>query len=480
MTPLPIFLNLKGKTVVVDGGNIVAARRVKYALKAGADVHVFDARLCDDFNELLGNAKLTHHIRPLKKSDITGATIAYGTSQDPSRNKRLYKGAKKAGALASVDGVSKYSNFITPSVVDRAPLIVAISSGGTAPIIARILRARIEALLPPAYGRMAEFMGKFRKSVRASIKGGANRRRFWENMIDGPVGDSFLSGDENQAENQLQKVLVQSADKTQHRDQHGEVFLVGAGPGDPDLLTFRALRLMQRADVVLYDRLIGDGIMDLVRRDATRIYVGKRPDHHVMFQDDISDLMVKLAREGKRVLRLKGGDPFIFGRGGEEIERLAQHNIPFQVVPGITAAAACSAYAGIPLTHRDHAQSCIFITAHGKDGVLDLDWDVLARPDQTVAVYMGLASLQLLTDGLTKHGVDPATPAAIIDNGTRPNQRIVTGSITNIRQKATEQKFKGPSIIIIGSVVELRDKLNWFTDSQDGRFAMSITAKDKL
>ncbi|HBQ35352.1 MAG TPA: uroporphyrinogen-III C-methyltransferase [Rhodobacteraceae bacterium] len=473
MTLLPIFLDLTGKTVVVDGGTIVAARRTKQALSAGAEVHVYDSNLCDDFKPLLENKNLKVHTRPINIDDIQGAFIAYGTSNNPQRNQTLHQGAKMAGALASVDGATKYSDFISPSVVDRAPLVIAISSGGTSPIIARILRARLEALLPPAYGRMAEFMGRFRDKVSHTIQGIDKRRRFWENMIDGPVGDSFLSGDAEAAEKQLETAL-ENSDKT---PDMGEVFLVGAGPGDPDLLTFRALRLMQRADVVLYDRLVGDGIMELVRRDATRIYVGKRPDHHTMFQGDISALMVKLASEGKRVLRLKGGDPFIFGRGGEEIEKLARHRIPFQVVPGITAAIACSAYAGIPLTHRDHAQSCIFITAHGKDGVLDLDWGVLARPNQTVAVYMGLASLNLLTTGLAAHGISGATPAAIIDNATRPNQRIVTGTIANIRHKAEAENFTGPSIIIIGSVVTLRDQLGWYSDHQDGKFTMSLSAK---
>ncbi len=476
MTPLAIFLDLKTKTVVVDGGNIVAARRVKQALLAGAKVHVFNPELCDDFTALMQDENLTRHKRPVEINDIKGASIVYGTTSDKTRNETLHQGAKMAGALVNVDGQNARNDFSTGSVVERAPLVIAISSGGTAPIIARILRARLEALLPPAYGQMAKFMGKFRTEVVGKIKNGHKRRRFWENMIDGPVGDSFLSGDEKAAEKQLKNALKTSG-KT---PQNGEVFLVGAGPGDPDLLTFRALRLMQRADVVLYDRLVGDGIMDLVRRDAKRIYVGKRPDHHTMFQGDISALMVKLAKQGKRVLRLKGGDPFIFGRGGEEIEQLAEHNIPFQVVPGITAAAASSAYAGIPLTHRDHAQSCIFITAHGQNGVLDLDWDLLARPKQTVAVYMGLASLKLLTDGLAKHGVDPAMPAAIIDNATRPNQRIITGTIADIDQKSAAENFTGPSIIIIGSVVSLRDKLGWFIDKQDGKFAMSVAAKDAL
>ncbi|PIE16740.1 MAG: uroporphyrinogen-III C-methyltransferase [Rhodobacterales bacterium] len=476
MTPLPIFLNLTGKTVVVDGGSALAARRVKAALAAGAEVRLFDSALCDDCIALLDHPKLAHHPRPFRASDITGASIAYGVAGDKKRNRTLRKAARQAGVLLSIDGAGKNSDFTTPSVVERAPLTVAISSGGTAPIIARILRARLEALLPPAYGRMAQFMGRFRTEVRSTIKGSRNRRRFWEHMIDGPVGDSFLSNDVQRAETQLTQALA-NPDSLR---QQGEVFLVGAGPGDPDLLTFRALRLMQRADVVLHDRLVGDGIMELVRRDAKRIYVGKQRNNHSMFQGDISQLMVTLAQQGKRVLRLKGGDPFIFGRGGEEIETLAQNNIAFQVVPGITAAAACSAYAGIPLTHRDHAQSCIFVTAHGKDGTLDLDWALLARPNQTVAIYMGLSSLEIVVEGMIRQGVAASTPAAVVDNATRPNQRVVTGTLSDIVAKTREAAFAGPSIIIIGSVVTLRDQLAWYADANDGKFAMSLSARQAL
>ncbi len=476
---LPIFLDIRGKKLVVDGGTTVAARRVERALQAGAHVHVFDANLSDEFATLMSHENLTHHARPIAEADIAGAVVAYGASEDKARDAILHKGAKDAGVLANVADVSEYCDFITPSVVDRSPLVIAISSGGSAPVIARILRARIESLLPAGYGRMAEFLGSFRDRVMTVIKGGTERRRFWENVIDGPAGDHFLKGDLDRAEQHLLNSLDEATDAGALIDK-GEVFLVGAGPGDPDLLTFRALRLMQRADVVLYDRLVGDGILDLVRRDAERIYVGKRPDNHTMFQEDISALMVKLANEGKRVLRLKGGDPFIFGRGGEEIEMLAEHNIPFQVVPGITAASGCSTYAGIPLTHRDHAQSCIFVTAHGRDGVLDLDWDVLTRKNQTVAVYMGLSSLKILSEGFANHGVDPDTPAAIIDNGTRPNQRIITGTIADLYQKATDANFTGPSLIIIGGVVTLREKLSWFADEQDSNFSMSLIPKGSL
>ena len=242
----------------------------------------------------------------------------------------------------------------------------------------------------------------------------------------------------------------------------GTVWLVGAGPGDPDLLTFRALRLMQQADVVLHDRLVTDDILELVRRDAERVFVGKRPGDHVMRQEEISQLMIRLAKEGKRVLRLKSGDPFVFGRGGEEIDDLSSEGIPFQVVPGVTAAQGCASYAGIPLTHRDHAQSCIFVTGHAKDDTLDMDWEKLIQPSQTLVVYMGLDSLPMLTEKLIGHGADPKTPAAIVDNGTRANQQVVTAPLDAIADAAAKANLPGPAIIIVGSVVTLRERLSWF------------------
>ena len=479
MDYLPIFLDIKGKRVVVDGGETVAARRVERALSAGALVEVYNPHLDGEFDSLKSHANLTHLTRPLTAEDLKGAVVAYGASEDEARDKLLHAAAKAHGVLANVADVSEYCDFITPSVVDRSPLVVAISSGGAAPVIARILRARIESLLPPAYGRLAEFVGGFREAVTSRIKKTRDRRRFWENTIEGPVGDLFLAGDASAAERQLNAEL-DDASGDQPKGRVGEVYLVGAGPGDPDLLTFRALRLMQRADVVLYDRLVGEDILSLMRRDAERIYVGKLPKQHTMQQEDISQLLVDLALQGKRVLRLKGGDPFIFGRGGEEIEKLAEHDIPFQVVPGVTAAAGCASYAGIPLTHRDHAQSCMFVTAHGKDGVLGLDWEVLIRPQQTVAVYMGLSTLRHLAPEIIARGVSPDMPAAIVDNGTRENQRVVVGTISTLVGLAEAADLKGPSIIIIGSVVTLHEKLQWFAKREESRFRMTLAPQKGL
>ncbi len=280
-------------------------------------------------------------------------------------------------------------------------------------------------------------------------------------MLEGPIAEMALAHNEPAAEAALDCEIEREAGGGRAAPL-GEVYLVGAGPGDPDLLTFRALRLMQKADVVLYDRLVGQPIVDLARREAERIYVGKRRNDHTLPQQEIGELLVRLAREGKRVLRLKGGDPFIFGRGGEEIEKLADEQIPFQVCPGITAAAACSAYSGIPLTHRDHAQACVFVTGHGKNGPVDLDWNAVIRPNQTVAIYMGLGHLDELARAFVAHGADPELPAAIVDNGARANQRVVTGTLATIAEKARAAALRGPTIIIVGTVVALRDKLNWY------------------
>lgn len=479
MDHLPIFLDVRGKKVLVDGGGTLAARRVERALDAGAMVHVFAEELGGEFRKLKSHPSLTHHIQEPRLPDFIGAAVAYGATENEIRDRHLYDMANHHHVLANVADVTEYCDFITPSIIDRSPLVIAISSGGAAPIIARILRARIEAILPAAYGKLAAFSGRLRERVMAKLKTPESRRAFWENTIDGPVADMFLSGDPKSAKKQFLKELDATA-LGQDIEKVGEVYLVGAGPGDPDLLTFRALHLMQRADVVLYDRLIGDGIINLVRRDAERIYVGKSPNNHAMDQQEISDLMVKLAKEGKRVLRLKGGDPFIFGRGGEELETLAAADVPFQVIPGITAASGCASYAGIPLTHRDHAQSCVFVTAHGKDGVLSLDWETMARPGQTVAIYMGRSSLDFLMEEFIRRGVDPNTPAAIVDNGTRPNQQVVKGNLSNLFERAEAAKLPGPALVIIGSVVELSDTLNWYKNYEADKHTMSLSASVEL
>ncbi|GKY86410.1 siroheme synthase CysG [Sinisalibacter aestuarii] len=476
MDYLPIFLDVAGKTVIVDGGTTVAARRIERALAAGARVRCFDPEPGAEVRAFFGHKNLTYHDRVPVEADFAGCLVAYGASEVAERDALLYAAAKRHGALANVADEKDYCDFITPSVVERDPLTIAISTGGAAPVVARILRARVEAMLPAAYGRLADFLSGYRDRIAEQIKGGTARRRFWENLIEGSVGDAFLAGDEALAAQLVEQDLASGTNDL----KRGEVWLVGAGPGDPDLLTFKALRMMQHADVVLYDRLIGPGILDLVRRDAERINVGKRAGDHVMSQQDITTLMIDRAKTGQRVLRLKGGDPFIFGRGGEELEDVAEHGIPVIVVPGITAAAGCGSSAGIPLTHRDHSQSVVFVTAHGKDGLLPHDWTRLARHDQTVVVYMGLRFVAEIAEAAMAQGVPAEMPIAVIDNGTRTTQKIVAGTLADIGAKVAAAKLKGPALIMIGTVVTLRGKLGVETVAREDSHEMELVAREGL
>ncbi|MCC6776508.1 MAG: uroporphyrinogen-III C-methyltransferase [Hyphomicrobiales bacterium] len=470
MDQLPIFFNLIDKCVAVVGGGAAAARKSELALRAGARVKVFADQLCADFDQLPARTRLVHIPRDLHADDLTECALLYCAAAEIERNRKARALARAGRIPCNVVDVPELSDFTMPSIVDRSPVVIAISTAGTSPILGRMIKSRLETLLPAAYGRVAAFVGRFRQKVGSRIADPDQRRHFWEQILDGPVADLVLAGRQSQASAELDAQLDAAA-QSGGQQRRGEVYLVGAGPGDPDLLTFRALRLMQRADVVLYDRLVGDGILNLVRRDAERIYVGKQPREHTAPQAEISRMLLQLAREGKRVLRLKGGDPFVFGRGGEEIEQLAQAGIPFQVVPGITAATGCAAYAGIPLTHRDHAHACIFVTAHGKDGRIDLDWSTLLQPRQTLAIYMGVAHLAELMRAFVENGASPALPVALIENGTRPNQQVLTATLGTMAESAAAAGIKGPAILIIGSVVRLREQLAWYVSQDKAREA---------
>ena len=364
----------------------------------------------------------------------------------------LMKGEQK-----SSDFLALCPNGRIPAIVDRDPLMIAVSSGGEAPVLARMLRAKIETLIPTAYGSLAALASRFRTRVKERFVDLDQRRYFWEKAFSGPAAELALN---NQAERAAQVLEQQLAEPDAAKQ--GEVYLVGGGPGDPELLTLRALRLMQQADVVLYDRLVSAGVMELVRRDADRIYVGKQRDKHAVPQGEINQLLVDLAQQGKRVLRLKGGDPFIFGRGGEEIELLSESGIAFQVVPGITAASGCAAYAGIPLTHRDHAQSVRFITGHLRDHSINLPWAEFLEPSQTLVFYMGLKGLPSICRALIEHGRDAQTPAALVERGTTQEQRVFTGNLTTLPDLIANSQVHAPTLLIIGSVVELHSKLKWF------------------
>jgi len=463
MHHFPIFLDLNNSRALVVGNGTIAARKADLLLRAGCGLTVVAPELGDELSTLAETYSFEHKTADLSADDLTGCVLVYGCSHDESINQALYDYATEAGILVNVSDKTEHCSFIMPAIVDRSPLLIAISSGGTSPLLTRMLKARFETTIPAAYGRLAKFAGSYRDRIKTFVPNLTRRRRFWESMISGPVAEHLFSSQLEEAESLMARMLVEAA-KDGNKPPTGEVYLVGTGPGDPDLLTFRALRLMQQADVVLYDRLIGDGIINLVRRDAERIYVGKLPDNHSVPQEEIGNMLIRLAREGKRVLRLKGGDPFVFGRGGEEIETLADNGIAFQVIPGVTAAVGCASYAGIPLTHRDHAQGCVFVTGHEKDGKLNLNWKSLIQPRQTVVIYMGLSSIEAITGGFVANGADPATPAAIIENGTRAGQRVVTGTLESLPGKVAAAEIKSPALIIVGSVVTLRDKLSWFAD----------------
>ena len=460
MDLLPVFMDVRGNLCLVVGGGEVAHRKAAVLLAAGAAVKAVAPEFSAAFAALSGIECIAERFR---SSHLEGAVLAIAATDDGEVNREVSQQARARSIPVNVADNPDLCTFIMPSILDRSPLMVAFSSGGASPVLARMLRGELEALVPQGYGRLAAFAARFRDTVKARVAEPAKRRIFWENVLEGAVAEKVLAGNEAGAEAMLFSLLEDKNDELR-----GEVYLVGAGPGDPDLLTLRALRLMQKADVVVYDNLVSKPIVEMTRRDATRIFVGKKRADHTMPQEEINELLVRLAKEGKRVLRLKGGDPFIFGRGGEEIETLAERGVPFQVVPGITAASGVSTYAGIPLTHRDHAQSCIFVTGHLKDGSMNLDWDALARPNQTIVVYMGLQGLEMLCGKLIEHGLPDSTPAAIVQQGTTQNQRVITGTLATLPGIAQIEKPQAPTLIIVGGVVTLREKLNWFNPNKPG------------
>ncbi|MBK4988433.1 siroheme synthase CysG [Pseudomonas sp. S36] len=457
MDYLPLFHKLQGALVLVVGGGEIALRKARLLADAGAALRVVapdvDGQLAAMAREGGGEVR----VRGYQAADLAECRLVIAATDDPGLNAQVSADAQALSLPVNVVDAPALCTVIFPAIVDRSPLVIAVSSGGDAPVLARLIRAKLEAWIPAAYGELAGLAARFRHRVKSLYPDVNQRRGFWETVFQGPIAERQLAGQGAEAERLLQ-AMVDGAPV----QQGGEVYLVGAGPGDPDLLTFRALRLMQQADVVLYDRLVAPAIIDMCRRDAERIYVGKRRADHAVPQDQINRLLVDLAQQGKRVLRLKGGDPFIFGRGGEEIEELAEHGIPFQVVPGITAASGCSAYGGIPLTHRDYAQSVRFVTGHLKDGTSNLPWTDLVAPGQTLVFYMGLVGLPTICAELIRHGRAASTPAALVQQGTTRNQRVFTGTLADLPDLVARHEVHAPTLVIVGEVVQLRDKLAWF------------------
>jgi uroporphyrin-III C-methyltransferase/precorrin-2 dehydrogenase/sirohydrochlorin ferrochelatase len=408
--------------------------------KAGASITVIAPDLCDELSAKVAAKEIHYHKRGFEDPDITNQAVIIAATDDRKVNERISSLAQRAGIPVNVVDNPDLCSFIMPSIIDRSPVQVAISTGGASPVLARLLRGRLESFIPSATGRLASLLEEYRVAVKKRFTNIESRRYFWERILQGRVAELVYAG----------------------RDDE----VVGAGPGDPDLLTFRALRLMQQADVVVYDRLVSEPILDMVRRDADRIYAGKERNNHAIQQEDINQLLIRLAKEGHRVLRLKGGDPFIFGRGGEEIEGLMEEGIPFQVVPGITAASGCSTYSGIPLTHRDYSQACTFVTGHLKDGTCNLNWPALAQPNQTIVFYMGLQAVNVICKELIAHNMPPTTPAALIQQGTTPEQKVYIGDLDSLPELVRLYEVKAPTLIIVGQVVKLHEKLNWYNSGK--------------
>ncbi len=459
MDYLPIFLNLNQRPCLVVGGGEVAARKAALLMQAGARVKVVSPQLSGTLDDYRQEGRIDYRAGEFAESDIGQVDLIIAATDIEAVNVRVSELAKARGIPVNVVDRPDLCSFIMPSIVDRSPVQIAVSTGGASPVLARMLRARLETLIPASYGRLAKLVDSFREKVQARFGSVDERRRFWETVIDGPIAEKVFAGQDESARADLEKAISSGGADMPAR---GEVYLVGAGPGDPDLLTFRALRLLQQADVLVYDRLVSEPILELARRDAQRIYVGKEKNYHIVPQEDINQLLVRLAKEGKRVVRLKGGDPFIFGRGGEEIDTLADEGITFQVVPGITAAAGCAAYSGIPLTHRDYAQSVVFATGHLKDNTFDLNWDALLQPNQTIVFYMGLSGCKNLCGELIRRGKPANTPVALVQQGTTQNQKIYIGELATMHEVVEKQEIKPPTLIIVGEVVKLHEKLAWF------------------
>ncbi|ELY2508145.1 uroporphyrinogen-III C-methyltransferase [Cronobacter sakazakii] len=455
MDHLPIFCQLRHRACLLVGGGDVAERKARLLLEAGAALTVNALAFAPQFEAWAKQGMLRLVQGEFNASLLDDCWLAIAATDDDAVNNQVSEAAEARRIFCNVVDAPKQASFIMPSIIDRSPLMVAISSGGTSPVLARLLREKLEALLPQHLGKVAGYAGQLRRRVKQTFASMSERRRFWEKFFVNDRLAQSLANDDEQAVNRITETLL-----SEPLDDRGEVVLVGAGPGDPGLLTLKGLQQIQQADIVVYDRLVSDEIMNLVRRDADRVFVGKRAGYHCVPQEEINQILLREAQRGKRVVRLKGGDPFIFGRGGEELETLCDAGIPFSVVPGITAASGCSAYAGLPLTHRDYAQSVRLITGHLKNGG-EFDWHNLAAEKQTLVFYMGLNQAAAIQEKLIEHGMDPQMPVVLVENGTSVKQRVVAGVLTELG--ALAQRVESPSLIIVGRVVALRDKLNWFS-----------------
>jgi uroporphyrin-III C-methyltransferase/precorrin-2 dehydrogenase/sirohydrochlorin ferrochelatase len=452
----PISLKLQQQPCLIVGGGRIAYRKAVLLAKAGATLHVIAPEIEPDLLTLVQQTQGQYIAEDFQQQvNLRDYRLVIAATNDAVVNQQVFEACEAEKVLVNSVDDPPHCRFMVPAIIDRSPLIISVASNGTSPVLSRQIRTQLETLIPHGMGKLAEFSGKWRTTVKQKITNPDERRIFWEDLYASPLKERVFNGNEAEADQLIQQALQE------WKTPKGEVYLVGAGPGDPELLTLKALRLMQQADVVIYDRLVSQPIMDLCRRDAEKIYVGKARSNHSVPQEGINALLVKYASQGKRVCRLKGGDPFIFGRGGEEIQELFDAGITFQVVPGITAASGCSAYAGIPLTHRDYAQSVRFLTGHLKEGSPELPWDELVYENQTLVLYMGLVGLENTCQQLIAHGQRPNMPVALISKGTTPEQKVVVGTLADIASKVSEHHIQAPTLTIIGEVVSLREQLKW-------------------
>ena len=456
MKRFPLFVNLDKLPVLVVGGGEIAERKINLIIKANANVEVLARKFTPNVEQIISKKKL----KKIKKSlDISTLSSNYSliiaATDNKQVNKKLFNFAKKNNILINVVDQPELCTCTFGSIVERGDLVVAISTGGSAPVFARNLREKLETLLPQSTKQLIDFSSTIREKVIRSFSQFNKRRIFWELFFDN------FATKKNITKSNLTKLSNQLIKSLRNKNS-GEVFLVGAGPGDPELLTLRSLHLIQKADVCIYDNLVSKDILELVRRDAQMIYAGKLRNNHTIEQKEINKLLVNYAKKGLRVLRLKGGDPFMFGRGGEEISELMAKKIKFQVVPGITAATGVAAYAGIPLTHRDYSQSCIFITGHEKNGELNINWNNLINENQTIVIYMGLNSLPSIVQNLIDYGMRKNMPIAVVQEGTTENQKVAVSTISRVNAKILKTDIQSPAIIIIGEVVKLRKTIKWF------------------
>ncbi|HSP85501.1 MAG TPA: siroheme synthase CysG [Psychrobacter sp.] len=472
MNTFPLFFKLEDRKVLIVGGGDVALRKADLLSRAGACITILAPSISHEIQALLSDSKHELIYENYNRTYMTDSRVIIAATDEETLNHQIHADATALNIPVNVVDTPHLCDFIFPAIVDRNPIVIGISSNGKAPVLARLLRARLETLIPQGYGKLAKLAGEFRGDVKAKIPTLTGRRQFWERAFEGKVSQLMFAGNENEAIAQLQADLDNTAasittkdatdELTKAQNTMGEVYIVGAGPGDPELLTFKALRLMQQADIVYYDALVSPQVLDLCRRDADKVFVGKKRSNHAVAQLGINELLVNSAKEGRRVVRLKGGDPFIFGRGGEEIESLRAHNIPYQVIPGITAANAAASYAGIPLTHRDHSQSVRFVTGFLKAGAPNSNFKNFLDTDETVVFYMGLHSLPRLTEGLIDAGRSAETPIAIVSNASMSNQQVLTGTLASIVELQEKNQLPTPALLIMGDVVSLHHDLAWY------------------